>query len=113
MKCSVGKLLWTSLQGRPCEGSCQIIGDILDIKNSVQTLLTNNKCLGERNNQSQYISKSDLLANRLSPYNLDKKILHSLDICQYHFVSILNFQIDYLLIRIVLTGIFDNSQSSL
>ena len=73
MKCSVGKLLWTSLQGRPCEGSCQVIGDILDIENSVQTLLTNNKCLGERNNQSQYISKSDLLANRLSSYNLDKK----------------------------------------
>ena len=87
MICTLSKLYWHKLSGKQCGGWLHNIGLILDIRESVEGLLSNNKCLGDKLN-TQKITKFDLMTNRLCPFKIKAEALDKIDICQNHFVSI-------------------------
>ena len=68
------------------------IGLIQDINEGVESLLASHKCLGDKHSHVVPPSKLDLLANRLSPYQIKPEALSHIDICQNHLVStVFNF----------------------
>lgn len=95
MTCTLTKLYWHKLSGKQCGGWLKNIGLILDIRESVEGLLSTNKCLGDKQN-IQKPNKFDLLTNRLCPYKIKAEALDNIDVCQNHYVSISNLNLEKL-----------------
>ena len=88
MLCTIRKLFWPRLPNKQCCGPVQKIGDIVNLSESVESLLSKNKCLGDKQSYVEPLSKFDLLTNRLCPYTIKKEALSNIDICQNHLVSV-------------------------
>ena len=89
MICTLTKLNWPKLSGKQCGGWLKNISTIKDIRESVEGILSTNKCLGDYQH-TRTLDKFDLLTNRISPYKIKAEALDNIDVCQNHFVSIYN-----------------------
>ena len=87
MICTLTKLFWQKLS--KCGGWVKNIGELHYLGDSVEALLASNKCLGDKQSNAESLTKFDLLINRLCPYQIKMEVLHNVDICQHHFVSII------------------------
>ena len=85
MSCTFSKLLWQRLSAKQCGGWLENVGAIQNLNESVEVLLAFNKCLGDKQSYGEPLTKFDLLANRLCPYQVKLEALSSIDICQKPF----------------------------
>ena len=111
MICTLTKLNWQKLSGKQCGGWIKNISLIKDIRESVEGLLSVNKCLGDHQN-TRPIDKFDLLTNRICPYKVKGEAFDNIDVCQNHFVSILSiFEVIFFILKSFQIGNLDNQKS--